>query len=317
MRIAVNWSGGKDCCLACFYAIQQGFEVSTLINFTFTNYGRSTPVWVLKYLTLDIGKATPRKFSALSILALRAAGRRFSRRVSRFLGSLSRAVRTRTSGKSLTVAGSKKKKLARRMIPHEVAPEIVAMQARAMGYPLIQRETTWGEFDNELQATVAKLDRKDVEGGIVWGMLPPDPILDHPRKIMKARGLLTGRAWISKQLGNKGIKAVFPLVEKTPEEVMADLVKNDFEVVIAVVNPEFIGEEWLGHKIDHDFIELMRKLNREKGIPLLGDEYHSLVLDCPLFKKRIKVLKSRKISKDGYAILEISEAEFVEKNEKS
>jgi len=203
------------------------------------------------------------------------------------------------------------------MIPHEVAPEIVTMQAQAMGYPLIQRETTWGEFDNELKATVAKLDKKDVEGGIVWGMLPPDPVLDHPRKIMKAKGLETGRAWISKQLGEKGIKAIFPLVEKTPEEVMADLVENDFEVLIAVVNPKFIGEEWLGRKIDKEFIEFMRNLNREEGIPLLGDEYHSLVVDCPIFKKRIKVLKSKKVFKDGYSVLEISKAELAEKNEKS
>jgi diphthine-ammonia ligase len=80
------------------------------------------------------------------------------------------------------------------------------------------------------------------------------------------------------------------------------------------VNPAFIGEEWLGRTIDQDFITLMRKLNKEKGVPLLGDEYHSFVLDCPLFAKRIQLVKTQKVAKDGYSVLEISEAKLVAKN---
>ena len=123
-----------------------------------------------------------------------------------------------------------------------------------------------------------------------------------------------GKGWITKQLREIGIKALFPMVEKTPEQAFADLMENGFEVIIVVVNPEFVGEEWLGRKIDQDFLNLMRKLNREKGVPILGDEYHSLVLDCPLFKKRIKILESKKVAKDGYSILEISKATLVTKH---
>jgi diphthine-ammonia ligase len=310
MRVAVNWSGGKDCCLACYYAIQKGFEISTLLNFTFTNYGRYTPVWVLKYLTLDIGTSTPRKFTALLNLAFRSLERRLSRRFT--ILSKQPKARTRASTSS-NVMGPTNQKPSRRMVPHEVAPEIVSLQARAMEVPIIQKETTWGEFDNHLKRTLGKIDRKDVEGGIVWGMLPPDPVLDHPRKIKKATGLRMGRGWITKQLRDLGIKALFPLVEKTPEEVFTDLIGNNFEVIVIVVNPKFIGEEWLGRTIDQDFIELMRKLNRERGVPILGDEYHTFVLDCPLFKKRIKILESKKMSKDGYSVLEISKAQLASK----
>src|SRR3989304_8578612 len=112
MKVAVNWSGGKDCCLACYYATQKGYEVSKLLNFTFTNYGRYTPVWVLKYLTMDIGKSTPRKISSLSGLVLRAAGRRFSRKLSK---SLKTVPRPSTS----TVATSANPVHSRRMVPHE------------------------------------------------------------------------------------------------------------------------------------------------------------------------------------------------------
>jgi diphthine-ammonia ligase len=111
-----------------------------------------------------------------------------------------------------------------------------------------------------------------------------------------------------------GLKAIFPLVDKTPEELLTDMLDKGFEVLIVVVNPLFISEEWLGRTIDKDFITLMRKLNKEKGVPLLGDEYHSFVLDCPLFKKRLQIVKSRKVAKDGYSVLEISEAKLLAKD---
>jgi diphthine-ammonia ligase len=299
MKVAVNWSGGKDCCMAAYYATLKGYQISTLLNFTFTNYGRETPIWVWNYLTTDIGRSTPRKFLAMSNLAAKAAGRRFSTKVKKSLTSKAAPAKTNPG---------------RRLIPHEVNPAIVALQAQAMGVSIIQDETTWGEFDNQFKATIRKLDPKEVDGGIVSGMIPPDPILDHPRKVKKAGGLMMGRGWWSKQLKDLGIKAIFPLVDKTPEELLADMLDKGFEVLIVVVNPAFIGEEWLGRTIDQNFITLMQKLNKEKGVPLLGDEYHSFVLDCPLFAKRIQLVKTQKVAKDGYSVLEISEAKLVAKN---
>jgi diphthine-ammonia ligase len=300
MKVAVNWSGGKDCCMAAYYATQKGYEISTLLNFTFTNYGRETPIWVWNYLTTDLGKSTPRKFLAMSSLTAKAAGRRFSSKIKKSL-------------KSKATSGAKPNP-GRRLIPHEVNPAIVALQAQSMGVRIIQDETTWGEFDSQFKETIRKLDLKDVEGGIVSGMIPPDPVLDHPRKVKKAGGLMMGRGWWAKQLRDLGLKAIFPLVDKTPEELLTDMLDKGFEVLIVVVNPLFIGEEWLGRTIDKDFITLMRKLNKEKGVPLLGDEYHSFVLDCPLFKKRLQIVKSRKVAKDGYSVLEISEAKLVAKD---
>ena len=93
------------------------------------------------------------------------------------------------------------------------------------------------------------------------------------------------------------------------------LVDNGFEVLVSVVNPDFVDEKWLGHKIDQDFINYMRKLNTEEGINMAGDEFHSFVADCPLFKKRIEVVESKKVSKDGYSVLEISKAKLVPKDQ--
>ena len=51
MRVVVSWSGGKDCCLACYKVISEGFEVSHLLNFTFEDVGEWTPHGLAPELT--------------------------------------------------------------------------------------------------------------------------------------------------------------------------------------------------------------------------------------------------------------------------
>lgn len=33
MKVFVSWSGGKECCLACYHALRCGYEVACLLNF--------------------------------------------------------------------------------------------------------------------------------------------------------------------------------------------------------------------------------------------------------------------------------------------
>lgn len=40
MSYAVSWSGGKDCCFACYKAIQDGYDVRWLVNSVSDDYSR-------------------------------------------------------------------------------------------------------------------------------------------------------------------------------------------------------------------------------------------------------------------------------------
>ena len=316
MRVAANWSGGKDCCLACYEAVKRGYELSTLLNFVFRDYGDFHPLKFSKVfsdLVTDFGNSTPHKVSVLSSLALREVAKRTPVSITNGLKLALKTVSRATPHEVTNIVGAVNLNASRRMVPHEVLPEIVAMQAKAMGIPIIQRSVFWNTFDDEYRKAVRMLDREDFEGGIVWGMIPPDPELDHPRKMKKYMNLQVQYDWINQLNSGLGTKALMPLLEKTPEQILKELVANNFEVVIVVVNPEFVSEKWLGHRVDEEWINEIRRLYHEKGINMAGDEYHTFVLDCPLFKKRINILKSRKISKEGYSIFEISKAELVDK----
>ena len=79
----------------------------------------------------------------------------------------------------------------------------------------------------------------------------------------KATGLKGGCNWIRKQCSAVGTKAIFPLLEKTPEQILRELVEKGFEAIVVVVNPEFVDEKWLGHRIDKEFITEAIRLNRK------------------------------------------------------
>ena len=189
----------------------------------------------------------------------------------------------------------------RRSIPHEIAPEIITLQAQAMEMPLIQWETTLETFEDKLKTMIRKLKSTAIEG-VIWGVEEGNEIEAHRDQLQK----------ICDELG---IKLIMPLCGKSEEQILKYFTEKGFEAIIVVVDPNLLSEEWLGHKIDHNFLREIRRLSRERSIPSGSIEYHTLVTDAPLFKKRLHIQKSRKTSKNGYSVLEISKVELIEKTE--
>jgi diphthine-ammonia ligase len=315
MRVVVTWTGGKDCCLACYETVLKGHEVSTLLNFEFTDIEKRTQFKfsnLLKFVFTDVGRSTPYKASILLNFMFKAVEQRAPRKVSSLLNFVFNAASKRGPRKfsnilTLMIRNDGK------MIWHQLPPEIIALQAKAMEIPIIQRKTTWEMFEDQIKASVSALNRTDAEG-LVWGIRPPDSaMLDDTKKLGDYIHLRAEKEWVYKVCNDLNVEPILPLWEKAPEQVLIDLMEKGFEVIIVVVNPEYLGEEWLGRNIDQGFLKEIRRLHRERGVPVGGDDYHTLVIDGPLFKKRMEVLQSRTVSKSGYLIFDITKAELVKK----
>jgi diphthine-ammonia ligase len=193
------------------------------------------------------------------------------------------------------------KKLSRptlyKYVPHEINPEIIATQAQAMEIPIVQLEVTWGTYEAQFKTTIRKLEPTVIEG-VVWGA-EADQAGSHSY-------------WLHQLCDALGVKAIMPLRGRSEKQNLTDFVEKGYEAIIIVVDSDLLNKEWLGHKVDHSFLNEIRRLSRERGIPVTGC-FNTLVTDAPLFKKRLKVLKSRKVSKHGYSVLDISKVELVEK----
>ena len=98
------------------------------------------------------------------------------------------------------------------------------------------------------------------------------------------------------------LKCINPLWHKNEFEYIEELIKNKFEIIITGVAAFPLDEKWLGRKIDKDFIEDVKELNKKYKIHPAGEggEFETFVLDCPLFRRGLKV-KNKKIFGEGNA----------------
>jgi|TARA_Y100000310_G_scaffold127024_1_gene126030 asparagine synthase (glutamine-hydrolysing) len=161
-------------------------------------------------------------------------------------------------------------------------------QSKVMGIPIIVQKTK-GEKESEL---------KDLEKAI-----------KKAKKDFNIEGIVTGAvesvyqsSRIQKICDKLRLDCFNPLWQKPQFEILEDLLKNKFEVIVTGVFAYPLTKKWLGKKIDKEFIMEMRKLNKDFKISPAGEggEFETLVLNCPLFIEPLKIIDS-KIFGRGYS----------------
>lgn len=151
-------------------------------------------------------------------------------------------------------------------------------QAEAIGVPLILQETQ-GKKEIEL---------KDLEQAI-----------SKAKKDFKIEGIVTGAVGsvyqasrIQKICDKLGLECFNPLWQKDQFELLKELLKQRFRVVVTGVFAYPLTASWLGKEINEDFIEKIKFLNKKYKINPAGEggEFETFVLDAPgLFKKPLQV----------------------------
>jgi diphthine-ammonia ligase len=114
---------------------------------------------------------------------------------------------------------------------------------------------------------------------------------------------------------HQNIAAIAPLWNSDPEGYMIKLVQSGFNIVIVGVSTMGLGKEWLGKELDQEAITKLISLSKKYGFNLTfeGGEAETLVVDCPLFTKKLQI-NSANVHWDGQrGIFEILDVALVEK----
>jgi len=164
---------------------------------------------------------------------------------------------------------------------HTPSISAVKKQASVMELPIIIKKTK-GEKEKELKdlEKAIKIAKQKYEiEGIVTGTIASTYQLSRIQKICNTLSL----------------KCLNPLWQKDQFEILNELIRNRFEVIITGVFAYPLTKEWLGRKIDKSFVEEMKKLNEKYKINPAGEggEFESFVLYCPMFRKRLKVVDKK------------------------
>jgi len=163
---------------------------------------------------------------------------------------------------------------------HGTEARLIQLQSEALGIPLLQQETSWDDYEPAFKQAVSSLIPQGIEG-MVFG----DIYLEEHKQ------------WVERVCGELGIKALEPLWEWTTEKVLHTFISNGFEAVVVSAQADLIDPEWVGQPVSRPFLDYLRS----KNIDLCGEngEYHTLVIDGPIFKKKVKLTKTDKVLKDN------------------
>jgi uncharacterized protein (TIGR00290 family) len=217
-----SWSGGKDCCLACYRALASGLQVRYLVNM----------------VTED--------------------------------GQRSRS--------------------------HGLAAKWLHMQAHAIDIPLLQRQTTSAGYESEFKSTLLALQSE----GITVGVFGDIDFNEH-------------RQWIDRVCREGGgISPYLPLWGESQNKILQEFIGLGFEAVVVATRADLLGEEWLGRKLNSDFLADLAKLENITPCGEAG-EYHTLVINGPLFQKRLEIIEANKVLSDGHWFLDIVKCELKSK----
>lgn len=108
------------------------------------------------------------------------------------------------------------------------------------------------------------------------------------------------------------LQVISPLWGIDPFNYMNELLIEKFKFMVVSVSADGLDDFWLGKIIERNDLLSLQTLSKKFGFNMNfeGGEAETFVVDCPLFKQSISILKSQKIW-DGYrGRFEIVEAEL-------
>ncbi len=173
---------------------------------------------------------------------------------------------------------------------HGIAAAVIRTQAQALGIPIVQRPTTGNNYRDEFVKMLQAFKAEGIEGGVFGDI-----------------DFNAHREWIEGVCQETGITPHLPLWLEDQHKLMEEFIESGFIAVVVAAKAELFGEEILGRKVNKAFLAALGK-----NVTPCGEagEYHTLVIDGPIFQQRLEITESQKVMRDDRHFLEITGLEL-------
>lgn len=168
---------------------------------------------------------------------------------------------------------------------HGMPPELIHAQAKSIGLPVNTAAASWTDYEKVFMRLLEKAKNQGAEV-LVTGDL------DMPEH----------GCWHETVTKNAGLKLGMPLWEMNHREAVEEFINLGFETIIVTVNLSLgMREDDLGRTLTHEYVKELEA----RGIDPCGEggEFHTTVIDGPIFKHPIPVRKCEIIKQGEYAFL--------------
>ena len=160
-----------------------------------------------------------------------------------------------------------------RVFMHGIHEDLLDMQASRMGLPLIKVKLPASPDDTLYRTAMAgTLTQLQMEG--VTAAAFGDIFLEDLKKYREA------------QLASIGMSGLFPLWKKDPRALVRQIEESGIEATVVCVNEKCLGKEYLGRKIDAEFLK-----DLPGNVDPCGEngEFHTFVYNAPFFSSPIPI----------------------------
>jgi uncharacterized protein (TIGR00290 family) len=181
---------------------------------------------------------------------------------------------------------------------HMISSELLDAQAQSIGIPIVKWTTTPETYEQDFKKALLQMKAKGIEG-IVTG-----DVFDVA---------LHEAGWLDRICKEVGLTPVRPLWHRDTQKILEEFINDGFKATLVRVKLDLLGMEWLGREINKKFFDDLLKLGTIDPCGEHG-EFHTLVTDGPLFKKkRIEILESEKTKLNSHGRLVIKRFEVKSK----
>ena len=152
---------------------------------------------------------------------------------------------------------------------HGVPRPLVEQQARSMGLDLVAPSAGWTNYEPVFVQTLTDLKSSGHEVAI-FGDIDLEP---H-------------REWEARVCRSAGLEHSLPLWQRNRLELARESIALGFEAVVVCVDSRYLADDFCGRVFDERFIA-----DLPPGVDACGEngEFHTFVVDGPLFAQRINV----------------------------
>jgi len=171
-----------------------------------------------------------------------------------------------------------------RVSMHGVRRILLEQQAKSLGLPLqkvyISKDATNNEYESRMREVLVAYQDRDISS-VGFGDISLEDV----------------RRYREEKLAQLGMKGVFPLWKRDTAELIRDFIDLGFKAIVTCVDSRLLDSSFVGKMIDDDFISRLPSHvdpNGENG------EFHSFVIDGPIFKQKIKAPIGEIIFRDPF-----------------
>ena len=173
---------------------------------------------------------------------------------------------------------------------HGLRPSLLAAQAERLGVTRVAARCSWNTYDAAFSAALRDI-RRDGVTHVIFGDIMFD---EH-------------RAWAERVCERAGLVAVEPLWGMPTRETAHAFVASGATAIIVTTRAHLLDASWLGRPLTAGVLDDLERM----GVDPCGErgEYHTLVVDSPLFNRPLRVVPRGHVLRSGCYALDLDLAE--------